>query len=245
MYSISPNITEIIAIAEDPIVTPAQLGKWLNLSDGMVTLQTDLLQELIDMSIPLIEEYAWIYLRRTTFEAYFDLPYNDFLAFVNGTMKLSLERAPILALTDITKIEYLDENGVWQLFDKGTVAAEGIYENVTEKKEQRDWASVFFKEAVPFDSSRFNAYKVRITFIAGYTPPETDPVTDIPKPLIVAIKQIAAHYYTNRGDCSSDCSMNGSPVPCGAKALVDRYSIAKTTLGGSYTPSQGGYYGLC
>ncbi len=103
--------------------------------------------------------------------------------------------------------------------------------------EQRDWASLYFKESVPDDPDRFNAYKIKITFEVGYTI-DTDITTDVPAALIMALKMVVAAYYTNRGDCSDcGCDLNGYPVPCGAKAIIDSFSIAKTVLGGSYTPA--------
>jgi uncharacterized phiE125 gp8 family phage protein len=234
MIKISPNITNPISIVETPILTPAQVGAWLNLSAGIIAKNTDLINDLIKTTTEVVEKYTWLFLRRTTCEAFFELGSDYFYSFVNGDLKLSLERAPILALADITKIEYLDENGVYVEFDKGAMTTEGLYENVTEKKEQRDWASIYLKESIPFDSTRINAYKIKVTFVAGFTI-DDDPVTDIPAALKTAMLMIIASYYTNRGDCSDKgCSLNGYPIPCPAKSMIDQFSIAGTILGASY-----------
>lgn len=234
MIKISPNITNPISIVETPILTPAQVGAWLNLPAGIITKNTTLINDLILTTTQVVQKYSWLYLQRTTFEAFFDLGETYFNSFWSGDLKLSLERSPIIALADITKIEYLDENGVYVEFDKGALTSEGLYENVTESKEQRDWASIYFRESVPFDNTRINAYKIKVTFVAGFTI-DTDPVTDIPQALKQAMLMIIASYYTNRGDCSDKgCSLNGYPVPCAAKSMIDQFGIAGTILGASY-----------
>lgn len=244
MLTISPDITKVIAIdTTNPIVTPAEIGEWLNLSTGMVTKFNDMIQGLIDSTVTAIENYSWLYLRRTTFEAHFELGCNSFNSVLHGNTKLILQRAPILALADITKIEYLDTDGTYTEFDRGTLASEGLYENTSEKKEQGDYASIYFKEEVPFDTSRLNSYKIKVTFIAGFTtpgtgePPTPEPniITDVPEQIITAIKIIVAFYYTNRGDCSSaGCDIGGYPVPCPAKGLIDQLALSQTVMGQSY-----------
>ncbi len=234
MIKISPNITKPISIVQTPILTATQVGAWLNLSSGIIAKNTDLINDLILTTTQVVQKYSWLYLQRTTFEAFFDLGYDYFNSFWTGDLKLSLERSPIIALADITKIEYLDENGVYVEFERGALTSEGLYENVTEKKEQRDWASIYFRESVDFDNTRINSYKIKVTFIAGFTI-DTDPITDVPQALLTAMLMIIASYYTNRGDCSDKgCSLGGYPVPCAAKSIIDQFGIAGTILGSTY-----------
>ena len=232
MNGISPQITEKINIVETPIITPAEVGAWLNLSAGMVLKNTAMITDLIKTTTEVVENYSWLALRRTTYEAFFDLGYSYFYSFIEGNFKLNLERAPILTLTDITKIEYLNENGVYVEFLKGTLTSEGLYENVTESKELRKWASIYFRESVPFDNTRINAYKIKVTFIAGYTL-DTSVLTDVPSAIKTAMLMIIASYYTNRGDCSDcGCDLNGYPVPCAAKGMIDQIAISQTVFAG-------------
>jgi len=186
---------------------------------------------LIKTVTDVVQNYTWLRLQRTTFEAEFLLDYNYWGYFWSNKLKLMLKRAPIIALADITKIEYLDETTqTYVEFDRGVMTASGLYENVTEKSEQRGWASIYTDEPIPYDANRFNAYKIRVTFIAGFTIND-DPVTDIPPALKTAMLQIIASYYTNRGDCEDrKCSLNGFPVTCIAKGILDQYSIARTVL---------------
>lgn len=245
MRSISPTITTVESITDTTIITPSEVGDWLNLSSAMVAAQTDLITRLIDTAVEVVENYAWIDLRRKTYRADFDLAYTLFTGFLDGYLKLSLERSPILVESDIGTIEYLDDEGEYVTFDKGTLTVDGLYDNVTEKREQRQWASVYFRETVSFDSSRINAYKIRITFDAGFTSGvPSAAVTDIPETLKQALLIIVADMYTNRGDCAGDCKMGAVAVPCSAKGIVDQYAVSRTVLGGSYTP--GSDYGwLC
>jgi hypothetical protein len=230
MYSIKPLTTKRIEIDETPILTPTEVGLWLNLPAGIITKNTALIEGLIKTVTDVVQNYTWLRLQRTVFEANFSLDNCHWNYFLSGNLKLMLERSPIIALSDITKIEYLDETtGTYIGFDRGATTSSGLYENTTEKEEQRGWASVYFKENVPYDN-RYNAYKIKVTFTAGFTI-DTDPVTDIPPALKTAMLQIIASYYTNRGDCAErGCSMNGYKVPCEAKGIIDQYSIARTVL---------------
>jgi hypothetical protein len=243
MYAISPNITKITSISQELIVSVDECGKWLNLSPSAITMQNDMLESLIKAATEQVENYTWLSLRRKTFQAHYDLHSCLFTEFANGNLKLGLMRAPILAITDIADIEYLDDTNTWTTFNKGTMTIDGLYDNVTEKEEQRQWASVKFRESVSFQR-RCNAYKIRITFQAGYDPLETDPPLKIPELIKIALKQIVALHYTYRGDCQSDCNINGYPVPCQVKGLVDSISVRHSFLGNEYRPASDYYGGL-
>lgn len=230
MYEIKPTITKKTDIDQTLILTPAEVGLWLNLPAGIITKNTALIESLIKTVTDVVQNYTWLRLQRTTFEADFSLDYCHFGYFLSGDLKLMLERAPIISLADISKIEYLDEStGTYVELDRGATTSDGLYENVTEKSEQRGWASVYLKETIPYDN-RYNAYKIKVTFIAGFTI-DIDPVTDIPEALKTAMLQIIASYYTNRGDCDErGCNLNGFPVPCIAKGIIDQYTLARTVL---------------
>ncbi len=243
--AISPTITRVVEVNNDtPVISAAEVGLWLNLSAGVVTLQQSLINRLVDTTVQAVEQYTWLALRRTTYIAEFDLQTNDFFSFYNNSLTLSLERSPILNLADITLIEYLDSSGVYVPFDRGSMTAEGLYENTTEAREQRQWASVQFRGTIPLDIQRQNAYKVRITFTAGFD--NEDENLAIPAPLVTGMLMTIASYYTNRGDCSDcGCDLSGYPVPCAAKGLIDMFSVAKTVVGGSSNLPGGTFGGYC
>lgn len=232
MVAISPNITRITAIDDTAIVSAADMASYINLGPSAAIAQAGLLDELIQTATDVLSKYLWLSLQRTTYEAYYSLDYNCFCSVLDGDLRLTLERAPIVSLDDITKIEYLDDNNNWTEFDKGTESITGLFDNVTEKHEQRQWASIYFDTPVQFQD-RFNAYKIRVTFISGFIC--NDPVYKVPSPIITAIKKIVAYHYIHRGDCAgSTCEINGYPVPCDVKGLLFGYDIKKTILGGLY-----------
>jgi hypothetical protein len=235
MIAISPNITKETSISQALIVSVEECGEWLNLSPSAITMQNDMLEGLIKTVTEIVESYTWLSLRQKTFEAYYDLQENVFYGFFDGNIKLGLQRAPIIDITNITKLEYLSGDQ-WVEFNRGTMTIDGLYENTTEKAERRQWASIKFKESVPFQE-RCNAYKIRVTFTAGYNPTETNIAKKIPEVIKLAIKNIVSYHYTNRGDCESACNLNGFPVPCVAKGMLDQISVKNSTLGADYTPA--------
>ena len=229
---ISPNVTHKITVSQTPIIPASEIGEWLNLGPGVPAAQEDMINQITNATTEILERYLWLNIWRTTYEAYYYLDSNYFCDLVNGNLALSVERSPIITINDITKIEYL-LNDIWNEFDRGTKSIDGLFDNTTEKLEQRGWASVYFDNGIEFQN-RINSYKVRITFTAGFD--DTDPVYFIPASLKLAIKKIVAFHYTNRGDCVSECNIDGYPVPCMVMPCVNLWSIKETILGGEYNP---------
>lgn len=227
--TIQPLYIEKTEIEDNPIISDDEMGVWLNLSASAIRVHSELLIELIKSATELIEAYTWLTLRQTTYEAFFDIENSDL--FFNGDLGLVLERSPILDLDNITKIEYLNSSGTWTEFDRGSKTISGLYENTTEIKTKNIWSTIYFIVNPDFDTRDF-AYKVKVTFSAGWDKDADDESLKIPRSLKTALKMIVAYMYTNRGDCDSPCSINGTPVPCGAKMLLDKYSLALTALGG-------------
>ncbi len=238
--TISPNITKQTIVSDELIVSPEELGKWLNLSSSAILMKNETLIRLIKTATELIETYSWLSLRRRTYEAYYYLPYEAVCSVLCGSLRLALQRAPIIDITDITKIEYLSDDN-WVELNRGTMTIDGLYEQTTERIVKRDWAIVKFREDVPYQL-RCNAYNIRITFNAGWEVTETETALKIPESLKTAVLMIGAFYFTNRGDCGALCNMNGAPVPCDAKNLVDRYAVSRTIVGSEYNTYEGYCY---
>jgi len=231
MIQIKPNNNIITSISNALIVSVEDMGKWLNLAPSAITMQQDMLSELIVMATELVENYTWVNLRRKTIEAYYLLDCDCFCGLCNGFVELILNRSPLLSTDDITKIEYLSNNG-WVEFDRGTMTISGLYENTTENIDIRNWGSIYFREPIEYQD-RLNAYKVRVTYNSGFDPVDTT-AAKIPTLYKMAIKKIAAFHYTNRGDCASECSISGVPVPCDVKGMLAQKAISKTVMGGEY-----------
>jgi hypothetical protein len=224
---ISPSYIEKTNIEDELIISVSEMGTWLNLSTSAITAHTTLLTELIKSATELVEEYTWLSIRETTYEACFEIDSLDLIC----DLGLSLERSPILDLDNITKIEYLNSSGTWTEFARGTKTIDGLYANTTEIKVRNKWAVLYFVTEPDYDTRDY-AYKIRVTFTTGWDVDATLEHLIIPRSLKIAIKMIAAYFYTNRGDCDSPCEINGVSVPCNAKMILDKYSIALTQLGG-------------
>lgn len=59
---------------------------------------------------------------------------------------------------------------------------------------------------------------IEITYIAGYG----SAASNVPAPLRRAVKNLAAHLYTHRGD-----GCEGAAIESGAKAILDSYKVAR------------------
>lgn len=60
---------------------------------------------------------------------------------------------------------------------------------------------------------------IEITFVAGYTS-----AANVPGPLKRAVKQLAAYYFSHRGD---ECDPKDAYVASGAESIVSRYRAAR------------------
>jgi hypothetical protein len=223
LKSVEPNIVKLDSITNEPsAITVQDCGLWMNLSQDAINYHTDLIQNLIDSTVEVVENYTWFDIRRKTYIAYYTLMDSSFFF---GLTKLLLTRSPIFGVSDITKIEYRDANSIWQTINLGTVISDGVYPNGDLRLEQKQWASIYLTQEYSL-SPENNVYRIRVTFTTGY-----DNSTNlIPESLKLTIKKIVMAYYTNRGDCEGGCTLNGFPVPCDAKSIIDQYSIAVSTF---------------
>lgn len=177
--AIAPNVVKQIAKDDATlIVSVAEAVAWNNQTPTVATFQQALYSDLIKTARDIVEKYCWLDLTQSTYEAYFELQNIGFMSLFGSQIKLLLPRAPILQLSNILKVEYLDDTThQWTVFNPGAaLGADGLYENETQRQEQRQWASIFFKNPPQF-SVEVNAYKIRVTFTAGYDYPYTGAVS--------------------------------------------------------------------
>jgi len=226
---LSPNIYKLVSVEDTCVITLDEVGKWLNLSPSAISYNSSILLGLINTAVETVEKYTWLDLRRKQYQAMYDLSCYSLNLFLCYSLGLALQRAPIIDLADIISIEYL-ENDAWTTFSRGAMSIDGLYENTTEREVQRGWAVVKIRESISIQN-RCNAYKLRITFNTGF---EKIGINALPASLRTALNEIVAFLYTNRGDCDSKCNLNGLPVPCTAKGLVDKFALSKTILGDTY-----------
>lgn len=206
-------------------VSVNEIGEWLNISPDGITAHTNLITDLIKSVVDIIQDYTWYDINRKSYISYFEFFDNGFFS---GLVKLVLNKAPIIALTDITKVEYLDSTGTWINYDFGTASsADGLFANVNIKKELQGWASLYLKNTFLL-SSEYNVYRVRVTYQTGYDLTTTNSV--IPARLRLAIRKIVCLHWTTRGDIPSDYTLDGFPVSAEAKAIIDQFAISKTVF---------------
>ena len=162
-----PNIIKkIYKDITTQIVSVNDMLTWQHQTSGVATLEGTLISGLITKARVDIENYIWRDITQTVYQAYYDL--SDISALASN-LRLLVNRAPILDVKNIEKIEYLDGTGTWVNFDFGTaLSISGLYTNVTNRLEGRDWASIFFLSEPAYDQSRTNGYKIRVTFNCGY-----------------------------------------------------------------------------
>jgi hypothetical protein len=228
---IVPEITKIIEKDNRMLLTVSECVSWMLLSPSYETYHKTIIEDLIKMAQEITEKYTWLSLTPTIFEAYYDLKQADFYSYFQGNQKLFIQRAPMFDEHDVIKIEYLNDNSIWTEFTaEFPETAPGLYTNLSVKKEQRGWYSIYFVEAIQFNF-RINAYKMRITFNAGY---DNDmPGRELPFAIKDCLKKIVAFNYTNRGDQISEVeTIGGIPIPPLVKATLDYYGIPGSVLGG-------------
>lgn len=162
-----PNIVKkIYKDITTQIISVNDILTWQHQTAGVATLEGTLISGLITKARENVEKYIWRDITRAVYEAYYDL--NDVSALA-ANLKLIVPMSPILDILNIQKIEYLDGTGNWVNFDFGTaLGIPGLYTNVTNRLEGRDWASIFFLSEPPYDQSRTNGYKIKVTFSVGY-----------------------------------------------------------------------------
>ena len=172
--SINPEIC--IKTYKDQTTLPVSVQDivdWQNQTASVATIQNAMLTDLILTAREIIEKYCWLDLTAATYDALYDISPYGFFGVYSNNIRLTLPRAPILDIANITKIQYLDNTGAWVDFDNGTAASvPGIFLNSTMKLEQRQWSSIYFDNPPQFDG-RINAYKIKVTFNTGFQFPST------------------------------------------------------------------------
>lgn len=213
-------------------VSVLECVQWQNQQNAVAAQQGALITDLILTAREMIEKYCWIDITPATYQALFDISPWGLEGIYSNNIRLVLQRAPIFSTANITLIEYLDDTGAWVTFDVGNaLSIAGLFDNVTERIEALQWATLYFNQAPMFDA-RTNAYKIRVTFFCGYDFSKNgDPLKAMPISLKTAIKKIVAWNYANRGDVIGGQNLFGFPVPDGTKALLDNFSVAVGTLG--------------
>lgn len=173
---VSPERTEISVPPVEPAVDLDLVKLHLNIS-SVITQFDVLLAMYISVATTKVETFTCHTLITTTFEGY----YNCFPPCI------LLKTTPNV---DVTEILYVD------IDDDNQVLASSEYNVFTDKFE----AKVLPESSWPSTNNN-TPDAVKVTFTAGYG---TD-TEDVPDGFQLAICQIVAYMFANKGDCTDDC----------------------------------------
>ena len=155
----------------------------------------DLILSLIEASHEIVEKYADIYIGSQTVAMQMD----SLQGSIYGLYYL-LE-VPKYPINSITKIEYKDENGVYQTLSTAKYEVDLV----------SNPARIYFYETPVYSYNYLS--NIKITFNAGYL--------DIPYTLKAAMMMIIGHLYENRQDVVTGTMVN--ELPQGSKHLMDMF----------------------
>lgn len=136
-------------------------------------------------------------------------------ALISQTWKLYLDRFPIeislprAPIQSVNSIEYVDSDGVTQTLSSSIYTVDTDSEpGLIYKAYYQTWPSIRDVEKA-----------ITITYVAGYG----DSGSDVPGPIIQAIKLLVSHMYENREPVNIGSSV--SEIPMAIDALLAPYRV--------------------
>lgn len=185
------HIVQTVAPSTEPI-TLAEAKDFLNM------LGIDYDDDLVTFFIRSARNYAEEYTNRQLLTATFEL-YND--CFIQD---LKMKKNPIQS---ISSVEYMDENGVYQILDASEYYLYG----------EDDIFKIHF-ESMPTHKKHKQA--IKITFVAGYGDPE-----DIPESILHYIRLTTSTAYENREIYQNASAMRSEDLKL-YRAMIDFYRVS-------------------
>ena len=193
---------------------------WNNQTVSVATQQGAMITSMIQTVRDMVENYCWIDLTNAVYTAEFDIAPWGFSGMYANDIRLVLPRGPIWSMQSIQSIQYLDSTGIWNTFAPGAnLGIDGIDANMTARLERSNWASIYFASAPNFDATRINAYKIQITFNAGYASSSAGPVV--------------VSYNNSTGLVTVTMTTPGSLVS-GQSVIMNGFSIYQPLFNGTY-----------
>jgi len=223
MRLVKPSKTIMTSMNTDLPISVNDIGEWLNISTDAVLAHTNMLTDLINLSVDAFERYTWYDIAYKTYDLFYE-SYNN---------KLVVNLNPIKDFSNITNVYYMDSTNNWIEILKGS-GENGAYENMDIRKNS-NYYTIYLKGSYPLTSEE-NVYKIKVTVNTGYNISGLNPVDKIPPMIKLALKKIAAYHYTERGDSQMsgkgmNIAMVGEyPVPQDALGIMNQYSVAMTTF---------------
>lgn len=128
---------------------------------------------------------------------------------LNGSSPAAAVILPVFPLQSVTSVSTYDEDSTLTVVTVADVFDLDIY---------RTPARMALKAGVAWPTVSRAVNGIQIIYVSGYG----DAVADVPKPLIRAVKQLAAYYYAHRGD---GCDMSNAMQASGAASSVASFKV--------------------
>lgn len=178
--------------------------------DPSVTVDDDLIISMTATAIEFIERYT----SRTIFTTEFRTWRNEFPCGCNAYIEL--RRSPFQI---VNSFQYIDTDNITQTIDA----------SVYYTTQETDYSKILLNPSQSYPTDKIcKLQSIIIEFTAGYG----DTVDNIPPELLLAIYQIVAKLYDNRGDCADStsarsCACADMLIKGTLKMLLDPYRIMR------------------
>lgn len=218
MTSVSKPYQMRDRVTVEPAVEPVTLAELKDHLRITGASEDAYLSSLIVASRMLLEEWLKRKLIEQTLEGFLDHPgiagswwEGRIVAAISAVASLrviQLPWAPTISVLDVA---------LYSLDDEETIVDPASYRV---DRVDRDLPSrITLKETVVWPGGSYrNQNSLRVRWKAGYG----TAATDVPAPIRLALKMLAAHLYANRGECTDGDSCLGA---CGAKSIISTYRV--------------------
>lgn len=209
----------------DPAVEPVtaeELDAHLRGDGVLASAEGPFLTELIQAAREYVEEYTRRALITQSYTLVLDAwprIQND-IGWWDGVRQGSITQGdqryvelPIGPLQSVTSINTYDQDNAATVFD-----ASYYFEDTNASPGQ-----VILNNGVVWPIFTRSRNGIEIVYVAGYG----DAATDVPAPLRMAIKQLAAHWYENREYVKTQSDQNQAPSPLHVQSILKRYRVER------------------
>jgi uncharacterized phiE125 gp8 family phage protein len=199
-----------------PAIQPVSLDEVKQHLRITATSEDAYLNSLIEISTDLLQEFCHRKFIQQTITGWLDAESlmntwweGSIVAAINAIASLrtiELPWTPAINVTSVSMFTLADEE---LIVDPDTYRVDAVDLAMPTR--------ITLKESAVWPGGAYrNQNSLKVVWLSGYGPA----MTDVPPGLRMAIKQLIAYLYNNRGDCSGDCV-----GACGAKALAQTYKV--------------------
>lgn len=203
-------------------VTADELDKYLRGDGVLASSDSDLLETFISAARQYVEEFTRLALVTQTWTMYLDAwPGNQTdLGWWDGVREGSLTQGqkgsielPISPLQSVTSIKTFDQSNNETTFDSSN-----YFLNTSKKP-----GEVILNSGATWPVFARSRNGIEIIYVVGFG----DAATDVPAPLKLAVKMLAAHWYENREFTKTQSDMNQAASPLHVQSILNRYKVMR------------------